>query len=453
MVGRTNVPQRKAPTINGDVKKFIVASGENIEIGDFVQYKMVEQNKNISPNSCVKYCMRHFSLGENKYLCNDSIHYIVKIVDVSDGYVVKDSVSGSGFWLLDDGKVFIATVNYIRIYEIVDDKFVLLMQKEDNYLSASRLPFVCGQLSEGQLCVFYNTNDATYVCYYGYDSGEIGEELLRQSVYSDTQRFTLGNFASGENNSYVIYGITYSAGYIYGIYCCRFDSASKKHSRQSASSIGTPRVQLASDSGQYSFCPIDKNIFGFFNGYLYVGRVDDYSVSTVMTTTVTSVIPDQTLSASSYSVCFISKNLMLVSVGFGGRGTSKGAFYLVNFDDDMLATSTGNVVLSEEIVYEVTQDSRFLQYFFAPSLCYKGKNGKIFCLYDSRQSGSGGETSIAVGYQGQYLYMLLYKDGTLQIGEESGVVEIYNGGGALGFSKSNGSGGEEISVYVPKISS
>lgn len=135
MRGRTNINGSGNMEINGDIKLFSVANGEVISPGDFVQYK--SETVEYGFGSETSYVNRIFSekIGENKLLIlyslasNKSVYYL-SIVDITQGFrqinTIIYAADGIRSWYYKNGQVLILSRDTLYIYTISNDNLSLL---------------------------------------------------------------------------------------------------------------------------------------------------------------------------------------------------------------------------------------------------------------------------------------------------------------------------------------
>lgn len=462
MRGKSNVPIRKAPVINGVLENMTVASGNTIKKGDFVQYEMQESDKNISSTLGVMYYHRQYNLGNGRFLCGEKSN-LVKLISVKEGYSELSSAVGTFFCLLNDGNVAVLNSDKITIYDISGGKFQKLSDFTVEKHSTARASDGSLQTPYAGLCQV-SSGEIIYVRYASYTSSSTTWEFNAYD-YSDGEienklASTTENLTS---NNYIQDFVVFDDGYFYAVFV-----------RTGNNSGETLRVQYSDAS--FAFENTGKNISQrFYNNSLYSTTscgancfanniLDSMTLYYLEKDNITSIMNfvggdgdgySGTLTKYCSSFVFLNESKILVCVAYGQpSGSPKrtlGCFYLIDFD---LETKTG--VRSNVVQLEITYTLNITNTALSNTIFGLGTgmidDGNIYYVWDARGVNSS-QQSYSSDYSGKYLLKLFYNNGKLYGGSPSGYVEKFDGGNAIGFANSGGSGGDVIGVWKPQISS
>ena len=127
MIGRTNVPQRKSPTINGDIANFTVANGNTISVGDFVSYKLMEEIKTFNNNTYNKDFVLPYDEENDKYVVclkggTGNTEKLIQLVQVVNGDVeILDTISVivSSTFVVSINLSFFSTIFFLPLKDFV----------------------------------------------------------------------------------------------------------------------------------------------------------------------------------------------------------------------------------------------------------------------------------------------------------------------------------------------
>ena len=131
MRGRTNVMQRKDPTINGLVRNFTVATGNTITKGDFVSYKLQAGKKTVTDYG-TGISQKVYDKANGLYVAlyqkydNGIYTYYVCLVDISTDYEVKQAfmfTSKPSYGVDNNGNLFIGIGNTFYAYKYQDTAY------------------------------------------------------------------------------------------------------------------------------------------------------------------------------------------------------------------------------------------------------------------------------------------------------------------------------------------
>lgn len=442
MRGRTNVPQRKSPTINGDVQNMTVASGKSVIVGDFVQYKMQEQNDRISGDTSRLLFRTNFKIGQNLFTKQDTD--TVKLISNDDLYTVEDNVSGVNHWKLSDGNIVVLYDVYLRLYSVVNKRFNLLQEINIGYKESSsyRFTLVC-QLSDGRIvCIEPYVSSSRYAAWFKiftYASQEISTQYVEFStnLYSGTNLKPLA-ITVGNNSSFALFcgsGTSNTSMSIRSFVCGENSITIGDYKYTSGSYGGNVTIM-----GSNSYCVQMGQIT---SGYgIEIFKLTSSGLESVYSINPVSYV-SKVSQAAGWSAAFVDENKILVAVADGGTtGSESCGYFVIELDDE---------IITSNVVYKTLTYTQSSTYYNAELLAngtgFINNKGNIFFVWVS------GSVSAQTTYSGEYLIMLNYFDGVLEMGTATNYVEKWNGGRALGFAKTGGSNGDTIQVYVPQLSS
>lgn len=145
MRGKTNIPPRLKPVINGDVENFVVASGNTIAKGDFVSYVLNNQYTSFDSRNMTLQYKYEYDEVNHKFLLAFTVTNaspVIMLVQVTNGeLVVLDSVEAEnvvyfGGACIDGSYIYVcqapssissgAANVVVKKYEIVNDEIVYL---------------------------------------------------------------------------------------------------------------------------------------------------------------------------------------------------------------------------------------------------------------------------------------------------------------------------------------
>lgn len=226
MRGRTNVGGAGGAEIYADTELFTVAEGSNVTAGNFVQYKLVSNDRKYDTNEGFNYefyksgneAPKVLPCGNNKYIRRykntkeeNIIHF--ELIDVKNKFDVISSISFMNeyipsFCLLNDGNIaicYMTNINSftIKIYDI-SSSFLLLNSyefTEDNIGEIGTTHIT--QLGDSRIIV--NKFNDCLVC--NYDNGAIIEnKYVNLGISLSYGGATCENMINGDND-WNIYGM------------------------------------------------------------------------------------------------------------------------------------------------------------------------------------------------------------------------------------------------------
>lgn len=504
MKGRTNI-SGGGMNINADVENFTVASGSNVTAGNFVQYKNEKSDRKYDTNTGygeVFYnsgneAPKVLPCGNNKYVRRyknngEANVFWFNLVDVSDGFRILSSFSISSdnlpsFCLLDDGNIAICYMQQdniftIRIYSI-ETVFILLntFNIENENIGEKGITHIT-QLGNSKIIV--NQMNKIIVC--NYDS-----ETITERVYIDLGlKATLSghdanpkiegdndwNLYSVDLDKFIIFPMfLYSSSSMdYVLYSCYLIQIEEGNS--TVLNNITVLESRKSNLRKFGFC-LNKALWGnayAINGKILFSQGDDTNISEYdpgnihdyFKTRIYYVQNDYIMQTSnidaldiaiegfgdldknvisginidsSATAQYVKENIFYISVLPQYKDLNKKsrtAIYRLEYNQNTGLFEQSNVVTFEGDSYK---------YRFGFGQFFESESGDVYYLYETQSSNSYEKT-------GRWLMKLTYKNGILEIGENTGMVENYTGSGAaIGVAKQSGKAGDVIEVYTPKV--
>lgn len=495
MKGRTNI-SGGGMNINADVENFTVASGSNVTAGNFVQYRMEESDKKYDSNAGYEngFKQKVVLCGNNRYVSryannsNGSI-YRFNLIDVSDGFKVLSAISIQNGYppdlcMLGDGNLAVCYVDKektytVRIYDI-SEKFSLLNTYEltDENINVSATANL--HIAEvGGRIIIANYNNAL-IC--NYENGVVGEYsyanfgISHDSEYSYAMFGGSGNnwsfYSTGENGIIVFASFHHYTGNLptsapetlhYLCYLTIVDGT--------ATLINKKRI----NGGMYLNKFVWGNIFGlngkilFSAGNKEENNEDNVSYETKIYYVENNIIVEsQSIDLFECVKDIFSDNSTTISNGVYGRYSSGTAqyvkdnvFYVAVLKQTYVYSNSKFKVAIVRIEYDKNTDqftvsnsvyfesenalsSTSYIYYYGFGQFFESENGDVYYLYETGNKATLEKT-------GRWLMKLTYKNGILEIGENTGMVENYTGiGASIGVAKQSGKSGDVIEVYTPK---
>lgn len=507
MKGRTNI-SGGGMNINADTENFTVANGSNVTAGNFVQYKLEPSDKKYDTNSGYgdsfydsgNEAPKVLPCGNNKYVRRyknngETNIFWFNLIDVSNGFKVLSSFSISStnlpsFCLLDDGNVAVCYMTQdntftVRIYSI-QTVFLLLNTFELTNENIGEIGAThIAQIGNSKIII--SRMNKLLVC--NYASGTIAEdfyaELDSSYIYNDT--YTLSPVLYGDND-WNLYPVELDKFFIfptymhhtstmtYTAYICELMQIEGNDAKKIDKTIvlktnnGQPSSQLRYErfylngalwgnaygiGGKILFSQGCINNTGtsndFFLTRIYYAQ-DNYIMQTSnldlleLSKSAFSDLPSDVTngsysSSASGTAQYVKENVFYVSLqplgrpGNGQNPKSRAAIYRVEYSPENGIFTQSNIV---------TFEGDAQNYNFGYGQFFESEDGDIYYLYETRASGNYAKT-------GRWLMKLTYKNGILEIGENTGMVENYTGSGAaIGVAKQSGKAGDIIEVYTPK---
>ncbi len=421
MRGRTNITQRRQPTINGQVQQFVVESGNTIAKGDFVSVVLGNEITQVSANEIPK---RKFVVDKTngKYIvCSTSMAYLIQCV--GEQLTILDSLSIVNNIVYHP--TYDAVLNKFTLwngsdwceYTITNDEFVFVK----NFTTFTCLKGSNERVEKGDVLAivpltdgyfFFFNADLTTTTSYKYLYCAITDMQVATRIYK-TDPYSYQSLQNGcdivktENgNIFLLINTYYSKHYLY-LYYFYINGAN------------TTRTQIKGDYSSFSmgsdFFFNGSNTICFQNRYFYLDEGTVY------------------------------KKLDLEI--YHSASSSSSPFDTVSFiDDDKLLNIWGNTNDGNHfVVYELDED---LETFTEVQNNTDVSNEKSLGFFVKTTTGLylmfKSPTNNYWGFR-----VLNYSNGVYQFGTATNRVRSYDGASAIGFAAGGGNAGATIPVYIP----
>lgn len=504
MKGRTNI-SGDGMNINADVENFTVATGSNVTAGNFVQYKNEKSDRKYDTNTGygeVFYnsgneAPKVLPCGNNKYVRRyknngEANIFWFNLVDVSDGFRVLSSFSISSdnlpsFCLLDDGNIAICymaqdNIFTIRIYSI-ETVFILLntFNIENENIGEKGITHIT-QLGNSKVIV--NKMNKIIVC--NYNSATIEEQVhIDLGLKATLNGYNANPEIRGDNdwnlysvdlNKFIIFPMfLYSSNsrdyVLYSCYLIQIEGEratvlnnvtllenDKPNLRKKGfclnkalwgNAYGINGKILFSQGDTTNISEYEPgDIYNYFQTKIYYVQ-NDYIIQSSNLDLFefvreefgdldTNIIMGVNIDSSS-TAQYVKENVFYVSILPQYRDLNKEsrtAIYRVEYNAETGMFTKSNIV---------TFSGDGSRYRFGFGQFFESESGDVYYLYETQSSNSYKKN-------GRWLMKLTYKNGILEIGENTGTVENYTGSGAaIGVAKQSGKAGDVIEVYTPKV--
>lgn len=420
MRGRTNVMQRKEPTINGLVKNFIVASGNTIAKGDFVSYSLQTDikygDKAISSASffkkqkCGEYFLAMYKSSNDYQLC---------LIDMRIGFEIKDSLTFTSMFSFEvdsNNRVYVGNGTTLSVYDVSEGSFDLI---DDVTVTRTIVGITkTTDNADNIILLTEDFNSSTHIAnIYLHTVTIVSDEIVLTQeelvlsnlpVYNDDSNILYIAYMS-DGYFVIVWQYPYAsnqAGYVFAE-VCQYSSGTFTHNRQSL-------VTLSANNYTMGSVWINSGILHF----------------TVRTTHYIYYLSQGVLTASNVS----DKNLIPCDNGYfiysytlsSGTYTEYCKLYYWN-------KSTKTFTSGNALQFSTTTVPKTYDYFLR-------KVNQILQHTDLTDDSQNRIFSF---------------DETLDLtnGYFDNVVEEYNGNYTVGFAKTGGSAGDTVQIYVPQLSS
>lgn len=427
MRGKTNIPPRLKPVINGDVENFVVASGNTIAKGDFVSYVLNNQYTQFdSRNMTLQYKYEYDEVNHKFFLAftvTNASPVIMLVQVVNGGLVVLDSVEAEnvvyfGGACIDGNYLYVcqapSSISYgakdviVKKYEIVNDEIVYL-QDYTNTITISGSGYsgvVKGIVIKGSKVYFgvryTSSSNASVRLYYG----ELGEEIP-YNKYVDLS--SVGNknaevtrFVPYVDGNYIIIASTlFYSNYLYSSIAAIDTTLQTITSNDIVEESVSGRITGCDKYGSKIFCTSDSAILitEFVNGVF------------------TTLYSEQYVNYKSSIIGRVSQDKFVVIF----TNASKTRTFTIGETIQTVDNSLNSIVSENEgSLHYILSD-------FTTNILLECSNANGVVEY----FGSIDETNGFV------------------IGEPTNYVQSYNGSFTVGFAKTGGTAGDTIQVYVP----
>ena len=461
MRGRTNVTQRSYAYANGNVLPFTVATGNNISIGDFVQYKLNSEYKNFSDSNIEFYEQYNYSGDKYALIAKNGNFDYIYLVEVSGenltilDFIVLDfelqSSQKLGFYAEGNEMYFVQQSEnlnqnsniVIKNITITNDELVITKNYSGTFgrtTSSGSNMILLDIVKLGSNFVLFlidiSTSSGTQ---YPYLTEVIYSISGTSITYSDSKNYRLGitqykeiigfKIKSWVSNN-VVYGIC-----MYLVVYSSTSFASWKSTTFVVENYLFKNVQVDENrvGTNMEVNPICRNdriiIYGRgvdssgalgldFNG-IYIYALSNLVLSRVYEITN---LPYTSLYTTYSIYCNVKSDYILINYSFYNSSTNlsgNNKVILIKIDNGVVTRKDGELTSTIQI---------------GSSVCFF-ENGKFYVILHTNTGD-------------KYLIYNEDEDG-LYPGEVTNYVESYNGGKTMGFAKTGGSAGDIIQVYTP----
>lgn len=425
MRGRTNVMQRKDPTINGLIRNFTVATGNTITKGDFVSYKLYDEKITVKSG-------RVFYLGQKIY---DELHYrnIVKqrignqyylvLVDTSESYEEVSALTFDNdfYYEVSNGYIYVLERynRFLKVYGIVNDEFVFIDEVSLPYSDYATLGGINIINSQGTVGIFVLNQTSTQTYYpINFDGTTI---VIGQAISVPTNINFSSNYMTAYygDNKLVIFGKvragTSSSTYYPRLVLCEYNNGA-------ISVLGT------TDITSYFSSIFDILDLQTRNGLVIL------TGSTTTSSTLTSGASYLFYVGSDNNFVFIITKSLVLS-------------------DDSANFITDEIVNVSGYIYTWNNNSKILKLWSGIDPNHSVGKGAIFIKPGSQFVGVYTDSDVSPIQYKFSVFVYDVEEEEITIGKLTDSVESYSGGFTVGFAKTGGNAGDIIQVYVPQISS
>lgn len=431
MRGRTNIPPRKAPRVNGDLRNFVVSNGNTIVKGDFVSYVLNNNYVQFDTRNLVLKFKQEYDETNHKFVLVFSIpnstDTLVVLAQVINGDLITLDSSSSeitnsfggacvenGYlYLCDAPSSAITTLSvpiYIKKYDISNNELDLSQTYTQSFSLNSGIQGTVLDLSVSGTTFYislkkrYTGSQSTTLCVI---YGELGGSITdNNKIFNDLA----SNVASAPCfvdsytvGSYILFvsSLSYSNSKKVTIYA--MDTSTKNFTLQQSYS---GEIAFCSDRFGSRFCLVETNKLKFFS---------------FESGTYTLLYNESKTFTSSAIVGRIGQNKYVVMITDSPYTTSEFIFgETIEKIDNTLNTVVANIVNSLHCV---------LSDYTTHVLVDCSQSNGVVKYY-------GGESN-----QGFVL------------GQPTNFVQSYTGGYVVGFANTGGTAGQTIQVYVPHSNS
>ena len=432
MRGSTNITQRSGTVpVNGDIKEYVVADGNEIKVGDFVKYGTISSEVVLHDNSSKIY--RNDKISDNNYLIlqNNSLYlielidYNVNVLSVYNDYVIIN------YTILDDNSIVccIESSPYVIRIKVENGNFVFLNSAVDSPVITTSL---CCFYWEGYFfnVISYSSSSTKIRLHYYKVTEGYGIEYVSYYEYSSASWGVPPYSMSFDNGKLLFFGTGGSS------------SSSSSWAREfvylslsivSGSLVVEEKVSL--NLGVSSISIISGGCVFFDKYYVCLAYLNGRSTNWLIINLLSGTKQTKTLSSFG------------ISGGGGYNGMLSNVFegkYIVLYMSDSISIfefseSDGSIYLSSNILTGLPIDLSGLSSMgnYGCIICYDNIANVLICKSNS------GTLS--------YIYDISLNRDIISGRIDKNVVESYiTGDIAIGFAKTGGTSGETIQVYVPK---
>lgn len=426
MRGKTNIPPRKQPVINGETNNFVVAVGNTITKGDFVSYVLNNDYIQVDGRTMELVYKNEYDEVNHKFVLAFNVtgaSPIVMLAQVANGsFTILDSVTvtvgasrkfvgaftdGTYVYTCEAPTSFsstTATINIVK-YSVTNDELTLVQSYAPTLSVVSSYHYPLGFAVVGTKVYFicrvaYSSSQHRVYAYYA----ELGDNFTSASVTLVSAAPTTGTFVANL--------------YVRGNYLIAITSV------LAASSSGTSLLSLQ---------VVNSTDNTLTNVNLGTGS-DEWRASDMVGS----------------RLCLVTKtNVKFLEYDSG----SFTMVYNVAQASNVVTAVVGRVSQNEYVVYSVGVGTTLyklgetIQTVVNTLNSIAGVNGKNQYILSDFTTHILLECSSQYGLI-EYFGGLDEQQGFV-LGEPTNYVQEYNGGYTVGFAKTSGTGGDTIQVYTP----
>ena len=442
MRGKTNIPPRLRPVINGDVQNFVVASGNTIAKGDFVSYVLASNSRVFDARDLMLDYKYEYDTTNHKYVAVFKVYNVttpvIMLLQVVQGQIVildsetvaitqsyiGASVDGTNIYIGDcPANVYGAVGQTLTVkhFQIVNDEITFVQDYSHHYSPPSPSGSTMRMYTYFQNITVVGTKLYIGTLRYIYpNSGSSGKTSEARIIYTTLGvDFSSNSYKSVWNTSGQV-GAKYFS-YVYGskiVYVCT----------QTSNNVEDVYVKLY-DTTQKKFIATAS---GSYLSSTLINLKEMRGTKLCITTTTRLIIYD--ISGDTFTELYVQP---ITSPYFSGWiGDDK---YVVVYSDTVqnkLKTREvifGNevTVLENDITGTITQSVQTSESIFS--------NFVEHCiLVSTNNPESTNEYPATDDSEIGFI-----------VGEPTNYVREYSGGYTVGFAKTGGNAGSVIQVYIP----
>jgi len=456
MRGRTNIPNRKDPIINGDVENFVVAANNVITKGDFVS---VVRNGDYRVLDELQYTVLYKKLYDvvNKKMVvvaksSGGVFYAFLLKQNSSGSVeIIDSISldtQNAVKCFFDFNVSTNSLYYklnvpsghsdyrnIHKYSIVNDEFVVQPNLVVPYTGNAPTGFAVFGVEEN--IAFTHSSNYSYFVVYSVVNNQYQKVVTDISIPKNAQYVM-----SGDNCVIVIGEANNSGSIIYKFYNFSLTGSTGTISQttlnfsNSINSAQTHDMQIVGNT-LYLLINVQSNASSGSGSYWYRPIVGIFDLSeNPMTVKFYNEFTTVTPSWCYWWIDYGDANNVIVhsvsryetaTYGYGVTGM----IVLTKNEQDIFSFIVGefqNITLTQNGVVGFMNDGEIKSVAFTSD--YSSSTG-------------------TVSSKGVVEYSFLVDENEILFGQPTNFVKAYDGKGSIGFAKTDGVAGDTVQIYVP----
>lgn len=446
MRGKTNIPPRLRPVINGDVQNFVVASGNTIAKGDFVSYVLASNSKNFDARQLTLDYKREYDEINHKFVVvfkvNGVTSPVIMLLQVIQGeIVVLDSKSveitkeyvgastdGMNIYVCDCTYVVVGAVQQtviVKKYQIVNDEIVFV---ED---FSQQLP-IQSVSSSGTL--------RTYICGISVVGSKVYLAYNRYTKVSSTINSVMQVIYTTLGGTFPTAGGSGSTGYI-----ALYNTNSALDLKYYSWVVGNKIIMLAYVMSSSQIC--FNAILGIYDvtQEAFLDKKTNLFQSTSMSIGLVDYFGSKLFLIAGSKICFYDLSGSSI-VDLYSQGDVRVAYFCgqVGQNKFVVIYYNGTTTLAREFVFgeEITAIDNDVTGSIVGSIV---PSETIFSNYTNHSilnsiNNPVGTTEYFATDDAELGFV---------IGQPTNYVKEYDGGYTVGFAKTGGNAGSVIQVYIP----